>query len=232
MTREGNNDVKKVSQFAIREGFGKFEELDFIYDSKIETNIKKAAELFHKNASNINLKTKTFDFAAKRYLKQYDMHPDTFCQLILQLAYFKLYQRPAPTYETASTRAYYHGRTETMRTCTPEVHEWLKLMINTNFDKNEKLKLFKVAAKNHEKLIGEASNNQGCDRHLLGLKLIAREMGINELELFNDESFVKSGGNGNFILSTSCIGFTNVFGGCAPMCENGNNLTWALKLPT
>ena len=30
-----------------------------------------------------------------------------------------------------------------------------------------------------------------------------------------------SGGGGNFILSTSFLGHTQVVGGCAPMCENG-----------
>jgi carnitine O-octanoyltransferase len=46
-----------------------------------------------------------------------------------QIIYFLNHiQRPGPTYETASTRGYYHGRTETMRTCTAEVVEWCKAM--------------------------------------------------------------------------------------------------------
>ena len=34
--------------------------------------------------------------------------------------------RPAPTYETATTRKYYHGRTETVRSCTSESLAWSK----------------------------------------------------------------------------------------------------------
>ena len=41
-----------------------------------------------------------------------------------------LYSRPAPTYETASIRKFYHGRTETVRSCTVEVVEWCKAMLD------------------------------------------------------------------------------------------------------
>jgi len=38
--------------------------------------------------------------------------------------------RPAPTYETASTRKFYHGRTETVRSCTVEAVEWCTSMLD------------------------------------------------------------------------------------------------------
>ncbi len=46
--------------------------------------------------------------------------------IVFVLCYF----RPAPTYETASIRKYYHGRTETVRTCTTEVINWCKAMLD------------------------------------------------------------------------------------------------------
>ena len=30
-----------------------------------------------------------------------------------------------------------------------------------------------------------------------------------------------SGGDGNFLISSSCIGFTDMYGGCYPMATNG-----------
>lgn len=38
--------------------------------------------------------------------------------------------RPAPTYETASTRKYFHGRTETVRSCTQEAVDFAKTILN------------------------------------------------------------------------------------------------------
>ena len=36
--------------------------------------------------------------------------------------------RPAPVYETATTRLFYHGRTETLRACTTESVEFCRAM--------------------------------------------------------------------------------------------------------
>ena len=54
----------------------------------------------------------------------------------------------------------------------------------------------------------EAKNGYGCDRHLFGLQTLAHEEGLPLPGLFSDPSFVKSGGNGHFILSTSTSGYT------------------------
>ena len=36
--------------------------------------------------------------------------------------------RPAPVYETATTRLFYHGRTETLRACTTESVQFCRAM--------------------------------------------------------------------------------------------------------
>ena len=40
--------------------------------------------------------------------------------------------RPAPAYESATTREFYHGRTETLRSCTPETVEFVKSMLSSS----------------------------------------------------------------------------------------------------
>ena len=42
--------------------------------------------------------------------------------------------RFAPCYETATTRAYYNGRTETLRACTMEVTNWAKAMLKSDVE--------------------------------------------------------------------------------------------------
>ncbi len=54
----------------------------------------------------------------------------------------------------------------------------------------ERRKFFLIAAKRHQELMSEASENQGCDRHLFGLSMIAYETGI-PFELTNDPSWIK-----------------------------------------
>ena len=45
------------------------------------------------------------------FIKRTRSSPDTFIQMIIQLAYYRLHGRPTSTYETAMTRLFYHGRT-------------------------------------------------------------------------------------------------------------------------
>lgn len=65
--------------------------------------------------------------------------------------------------------------------------------------------------------MNDAMNNNGVDRHFLGLYMISTEEGIELPEMFSDPVYYKSGGAGNYILSTSCTGYWNVCGGVPPM---------------
>ena len=56
--------------------------------------------------------------------------PDGFLQLSLQIAHNELHGWPCATYESASTCAYQHGRTETIRPCTLEARELCALYGN------------------------------------------------------------------------------------------------------
>ncbi|CAF1051449.1 unnamed protein product [Adineta ricciae] len=200
------------------------QELIFTYDDSITTSIDRAVNLFSRSVADIDLLVVNVTECSKEDIKQYvRMHPDTFFQLCLQLAYFKTHNyKPAATYETAATRKFFRGRTETLRTCTVEALAWCRAMTNQHdrYTDKDRRKLFHLAAKRHQELMSEASENQGCDRHLFGLSMIAYMTG-QPFELSKDPSWTKSGGSGNFILSTSCIGFSTTTGGTMAMCWNG-----------
>lgn len=107
--------------------------------------------------------------------------------------------RPAPTYETATTRAYYNGRTETVRSCTQEAVDWCRQMMAKNQanatihrkEQRKRLELFKKACQQHDRLMNEARKNFGCDRHLLGLMLMSKELGLDCHEIFEDPAWKK-----------------------------------------
>ncbi len=68
------------------------------------------------------------------WFRSQQLYGDTVIQLALQLAYQRLYQKPAATYETAATRRFYHGRTETMRSCTVEAQNFVLAMLDDPLD--------------------------------------------------------------------------------------------------
>ena len=59
-------------------------------------------------------------------MKEQKIHPDSYIQMALQLTYWKIHKSFAPTYATATTRIFYHGRTESVRSCSVEVVDWIE----------------------------------------------------------------------------------------------------------
>ena len=142
-----------------------------------------------------------------------------------------LNHRPGATYQTATTRAYYHGRTETVRSCTPELIEWCKQMSIENksnrLSDKELLDLLLKACKKHNQLMNEARQNAGVDRHLMGLRLVARDLDMKVPDLYTDPAWKKCGGDGNFVISSSCLGSSNAVGTCAAMCLDGYTMIYS-----
>ena len=78
----------------------------------------------------------------------------------------------APTYETATTRQFKKGRTETLRSCTEELVHFCKLMSDSKSTQNDKRQALHKAIQTHDLLMKEAKNGYGCDRHLFGLSTL------------------------------------------------------------
>ncbi|XP_075211497.1 carnitine O-octanoyltransferase isoform X2 [Lycorma delicatula] len=207
---------------SVRPGIIKPLEIEFIVDSKIKQKINDVLLDQQNTRAQYIMTHKEFNnFGKDEIQRRHHLHPDGFIQMALQLTYYKMHGRPVPCYETANTRSYYRGRTETHRSCTNEAVNWVKAMVDETKNATEKASLLKLAIKRHVKLLKDAENNAGCDRHLFGLQCVAMENSIPMPQLFTDPSYFKSGGGGNFILSTSLVGYTLIGGGVMPMCLDG-----------
>ncbi|KFO74815.1 Peroxisomal carnitine O-octanoyltransferase [Cuculus canorus] len=205
------------------------EELVFTVDQKVLSGIRRAKELYYDKVSDLQLVNYAFTSFGKALIKKKELHPDTFVQLALQLAYYKNHGRPGCCYETAMTRRFYHGRTETIRSCTVEAVEWCKSMLDPSDSNYHRLQLMHKAFAKHNKMRKECENGKGFDRHLLGLQIIAQEQGLPVPELYLDKAFTASGGGGNFVLSTSLTGYYR-FNGCAlPMVRHGYGFFYSIR---
>ncbi|XP_054847192.1 peroxisomal carnitine O-octanoyltransferase [Eublepharis macularius] len=205
------------------------EELVFSLNQKILNDITHAKEKYYKQTSDMQLVNYAFTSFGKSLIKKQKLHPDTFVQLALQLAYYKLHGHPASCYETAMTRRFYHGRTETMRPCTVEAVEWCKSMLDPHCTPGQRLQRLLKAVSKHNKLMKECENGKGFDRHLLGLLLVAKDQCLSVPDLFLDPAFPRSGGGGNFVLSTSLVGYTRVGGAVVPMVHHGYGFFYRIR---
>lgn len=85
---------------------------------KLINNASRVATALIKDTASITL---FFEIYGSRYIKEVaKTSPDSFIQLLLQLAWKRMHGHPTAVYESASTRAFLHGRTETGRSLSLE----------------------------------------------------------------------------------------------------------------
>ncbi|PVD21630.1 hypothetical protein C0Q70_17429 [Pomacea canaliculata] len=179
------------------------QKLTFNIPSKVSGAIELAAKEMESLVKDVQVTISKFESFGKNFIKGCRLSPDAFIQLALQLAYYRMHNRPCATYETASLRQFQLGRTETIRSCSVESLEFTQGMQNASLPDKVKVALLKEAVKAHRKYTDEAVKGQGVDRHLLGLKLAALENGYDVPELYLDTSFKEST---YYKLSTSQVG--------------------------
>ncbi|KAB7494235.1 Peroxisomal carnitine O-octanoyltransferase [Armadillidium nasatum] len=201
--------------------------LVFKLNQELLMSIGKIKVLSKAMIDGVDIRISFFNDFGKNWIKTQNLHPDSFLQCALQLAYYKLHDKFAPTYETATARQFYKGRTETCRSCTVEVVDFVKTMTSPTATVPVKRAKLIHAVNTHLNLMKECTEGQGIDRHLMGLSLIAAELGLPELEITKDPSYTLSGGGGNYVLSTSTSGYTYGLGGVAAMIKDGYGVFYA-----
>lgn len=124
--------------------------------------------------------------------------------IYFSIFFYRLHNEPGAHYETAQQRMFINGRTETIRSCSNESVAFAQAMCSppNSISDQEKVLLLREAVKAHKDYTVMAMSGEGVDRHLLGLKLIARENNIQVPALYSDDSFVKST---HFRISTSQV---------------------------
>lgn len=175
--------------------------IQFTLNADVEARVRDSIAAFEALKAKHDLAVLDFQGYGKGAIKGYKCSPDAWVQMVIQLAYFKLYGRPAPTYESAQTRKFRWGRTETIRSCSVESLAFCQAMEDVTASDEERHARFQAAAKQHLSYASAAADGQGVDRHLFGLKKLLQE-GEALPALYSDEAFGKTS---NWQLSTSQI---------------------------
>lgn len=69
----------------------------------------------------------------------------------------RIHKEPGAHYESASTRMYLHGRTETIRSCSSESIEFAKTMLDENAAVDEKVSSLRKAVEGHKNYAKDVS---------------------------------------------------------------------------
>ncbi|RUS28876.1 acyltransferase ChoActase/COT/CPT [Jimgerdemannia flammicorona] len=203
------------------------EHLHWTVDAATAEAIVVAEERARKVIENVDSVILHYGVFGSEFIKKVKVSPDSFMQMVYQLAYYRQHGRPTPTYESASSRAFKHGRTETVRSCSVESVRFTEAWEDKNVSPAQKLELFDKAVASHGEYMKAASTGQGVDRHLLGLRFQLRtDAERAQAGIFNDPSYWSSQ---HWRLSTSNTSpGDNHWGGFGAVYEDGYGVNYAI----
>ncbi len=138
-------------------------ELSFTLDDLLKAEIEEAGKLHKQDHDDLVMETLNFSDFGKDRIKALQISPDSFIQLGIQLAQYKVFQKVYNVYESVMTKQFLGGRTEAMRPLT---------RASLAFVQNPTLENLRAASLKHVERINECKNGQGIERHLFGLKKI------------------------------------------------------------
>lgn len=143
-----------------------------------DNNIDKVNHIIKQTKQDYASQIDQFDlsyFDYKQYgsnaIKSWRFSPDSWFQVAMQSAYYKLHKRLGPCYETATTRRFAYGRTETIRSLTKDVSMFC---LEPSFD------TMQTAIKSHKTYAVSAINGEAIDRVLLGYRMVFKELRGNK----------------------------------------------------
>ncbi|CEI96148.1 Putative Carnitine O-acetyltransferase [Rhizopus microsporus] len=202
------------------------EQLQFVLNDKVEKAIETAEKDFDELIGNHEMTVLAYNAFGKNFIKKMKCSPDAFAQMAIQLAYYKMFGTSRPTYESAQTRKFQRGRTETCRSVSAESIAFVKTMEDPNASNQEKVAKLRAALKAHGQYMGQAVNAHGVDRHLFGLKNSLRE-GEQKPALFTDHAFAYSS---HWYLSTSQLTSEHFDGyGWGQVVNDGFGVAYMIK---
>ncbi|EOD32336.1 carnitine O-acyltransferase [Emiliania huxleyi CCMP1516] len=190
----------------------------------VTENAKAAINFEHSWGDGVSVMTDAFTTAA---LKKGGVSPDGMMQMSFQLAMAKMSGRTVSTYESASTAAFKHGRTETIRAATPESRAFTDAFTDPAATPSARAAAMRAAVRNHSRvsrdaLIGARRHGYGSlregsaplaptrlsvyvgagmDRHLWVLQRMAAERGLAP-PLFESEAYRRLS---KIVISTSTL---------------------------
>lgn len=204
------------------------QKLSFKLSSALKAGVTAAKEKFDATMKTLTIDAIQFQRGGKEFLKKKKLSPDAVAQLAFQMAFLRQYGQTVATYESCSTAAFKHGRTETIRPASIFTKRCSEAFVRepSKHSVGELQHMMAECSKYHGQLTKEAAMGQGFDRHLFALRYLAAARGVTLPELYQDPAYQRINHN---ILSTSTLSSPAVsLGGFAPVVPDGFGIAYAV----
>ncbi|KAJ8975817.1 hypothetical protein NQ317_013748 [Molorchus minor] len=201
--------------------------LDMHLNDKLKNDIIEAREEYKRFYKSLDIDYLIFNRIGKNVCKKQAVSPDAIMQLGFQVGYYKMTGKFVPSYESCSTAAFKHGRTEAVRPCTSATKAFTLAITSKNKPSTSELKIMiSDCSRIHSQLTREAAMGQGFDRHLFALKKFSEKNNMLS-NIFDDPDYANLN---HIILSTSTLNSPAIFaGGFGPVVKDGLGVAYAIK---
>lgn len=204
-----------------------WEEMEFNIDAKIQGCIDAARKGYDAVGDDFVVSGEISHSVGKKFFKKHKLSPDGVVQLAIQAGWRKVTGKTCPVYQSCSTSAFKHGRTENLRACTTESVAAVDLLVSGKYTKPELVAAIRTAGKKHGALKMDAQMGQGFDRHIFGMKARVAEHSLDMPELFSNDTFDYMS---KFKLSTSTLDSPDLIsGGFGPVVPDGLGVGYAAQ---
>ena len=207
----------------------------FDVPAELTTTMEACLAKAQKEMDDVDQYCNMYTTFGKGDIKKMKISPDAFIQVAMQLAYYKHTSKVCFTYESAMTRIFRDGRTETIRPCSIKSTEFVKAADDPNVSDAEKKRMLIEACEYHIDLARKAMSGQGVDRHLFCLYVVSQYLQV-------DEPFLNSYLKEKWVLSTSQTAVNQTMrlnleknpnmtcagGGFGPIDENGYGVSYII----
>uniref|UniRef100_A0A674BPA9 Carnitine O-acetyltransferase b n=1 Tax=Salmo trutta TaxID=8032 RepID=A0A674BPA9_SALTR len=163
--------------------------LYFNIDREIKRDIEHAKQNLDILINDLDIRCFNFQRFGKELPKRHNLSPNSFIQVALQLAYYKVHNEVCASCDIASQRMFRGGRTDYIRSPTNQMLKFVLTFDDPSITREAKLELLREAIETYVTLTDQALKGQSIDRHLLGLKLQAIEEGLSVPRLFMDTAY-------------------------------------------
>ncbi|XP_043941382.1 carnitine O-palmitoyltransferase 2, mitochondrial isoform X1 [Protopterus annectens] len=202
--------------------------LEFKLDDSLKAGIIQAKQKFDATMKTLTVNNVQFQRGGKEFLKKHKVSPDAVAQLAFQMAFFMQYGQTVATYESCSTAAFKHGRTETIRPASIYTKKFCEAIVKqpSKHNASDLRTMIADCSKYHSQLTKEAAMGQGFDRHLFAMRCLAATKGSSLPDFYQDPAYKQINHN---ILSTSTLTSPAVqLGGFAPVVPDGFGIAYGV----
>eukprot|EP01118_Nematostelium_gracile_P001255 TRINITY_DN11314_c0_g1_i1.p1 TRINITY_DN11314_c0_g1~~TRINITY_DN11314_c0_g1_i1.p1 ORF type:complete len:609 (+),score=146.80 TRINITY_DN11314_c0_g1_i1:198-1829(+) len=199
------------------------EEFKWKINEEVAAEFPKCHQEFIHLWKDLDTQVFYFEGFGTQWCKTHKVSADGLVQMAMQLAYQRLHRGPTATYETGHLRAFKNGRTETVRSCSIDSQNFV-LSMDKDTPAADRIKLLEKSLKSHRDYTMKAMSGRGCDRHLMGLRILAMSEGKSP-EIFTDPAYARST---DFKLSTSTVFTRELIGGFGPVKLNGYGICYQM----